>query len=87
MHVFKSMLQCQAHKDLYNLNSALLGVHIHQQTHEFYEGDNTHKIIDEHNPRIEEYIISSSIHKHTDPLENVFVPLAVIQASILETSW
>lgn len=45
-----------------------------------------HKIIDEHNPRIEEYNILSSIHKHTELLAYVFVPLAVIQASILETS-
>lgn len=38
----------------------------------------THQTIDEQNPRIEEHIISSSIHKHTDLLAYVFVPLAVI---------
>lgn len=37
-----------------------------------------HQIIDKRNPRIEEYIISSSIHKQTDLLAYVSVPLAVI---------
>lgn len=68
------------HKEVYSLSSALLGVHIHQQTQEFYEGDQDTP----NNPRIEEYIISSSIH--TDLLAYVFVPLAVTQASILEAS-
>ena len=36
-----------------------------------------HRIIEEHNPRIGEHVIASSIHKHTDILAYVFLPLAV----------
>lgn len=46
----------------------------------------THHITEEHNPRIGEHVIASSIHKHTDILAYVSVPLAATQASFLETS-
>lgn len=47
----------------------------------------THHISEKHNPTIgEEHVIASSIHKHTDILAYVFVPLAATRASILETS-